>query len=79
MTDEVVEIPTNVMYLTTNNVIHQQGKEGTMFVYPLSCEGGINPFWVITGVKFYQTELKPVKRANADANLKTFQHKVHLG
>ena len=31
---------------------------------------------VITGVKFFQIELKPVRRARADASLKRFQHKV---
>ena len=32
----------------------------------------------ITGVQFFQTELKPVRRVIADANLERFQHKVIL-
>ena len=32
----------------------------------------------ITGVPFFQTELKPVRRVHADANLERFQHKVIL-
>ena len=32
----------------------------------------------ITGVQFYQTELRPVRRANANANLDRFQHNVIL-
>ena len=34
-------------------------------------------FLVITRVQFFQTELKPVMRVSADANLKRFKHKVH--
>ena len=33
-------------------------------------------FLVITGVKFLQTELKPVRKVSADANLKRFHHKL---
>ena len=33
-------------------------------------------FLVITGVQFFQTELKPVRMVSAEANLKIFQHKV---
>ena len=48
---------------------------GHVCVYPFSREGGINPFWGSQGF-FFQTELKPVRRVSADANLKRFQHKV---
>ena len=33
------------------------------------------PLMGIRGVQFFQTELKPVRRVSADANLKRFQHK----
>ena len=33
-------------------------------------------FLVITGVYFFQTELKLVRKVSADANLKRYQHKV---
>ena len=33
-------------------------------------------FLVITGVKFFRTKLKSVRKVSADANLKRFQHKV---
>ena len=33
-------------------------------------------FLVITGVQFFQTELKSVRKVSADANLKKFQPKV---
>ena len=33
-------------------------------------------FLVITGVQFFWTELKPVKKVSADANLKRYKHKV---
>ena len=38
--------------------------------------GRDQPFLGITGVIFFQTELKPVRRVSADAHLKRFQHKV---
>ena len=31
---------------------------------------------MITGVQFFQTELKTVRKVSADANLKRFQHKI---
>ena len=34
------------------------------------------PFSGITGVQFFQTELKLVRRVSADANLKRFQNKI---
>ena len=33
-------------------------------------------FLLTTGVKFFPTELKPVRRFSADVDLKRFQHKV---
>ena len=40
--------------------------------------GRDQPLLGITGVQFYQTELRPVRRANANANLDRFQHNVIL-
>ena len=45
------------------------------FTYPVIEE---TTFLVITGVEFFQTQLKPVRRFSADTNLKRFQHKVLL-
>ena len=47
-----------------------------MCVYSFSLRGRDQPFLGITGVLFFQTELKPVRKVSADANLKRFQHKV---
>ena len=33
-------------------------------------------FLVITGVQFFRTELKSVRKVSTDANLNRFQHKV---
>ena len=45
-----------------------------MFI-PSPVKKGINNYFGIKSVQFFQIELKPVKRVNVDANLKRFQHR----
>ena len=47
---------------------------GCVFIPSPVREG--STFLVITGVQFFRTELKSVRKVSADANLKRFQHKV---
>ena len=53
------------------NKIADPGSQGKLFmcIYLFAKEGGMKLFFVITGVTFFQTGLKLVRRTSADAGL----------
>ena len=49
---------------------------GDVCVFIPSPVRDVSTFLVITGVQFFRTELKPVRKVSEDANLKRFHNKV---